>query len=920
MPEPDEYPEPDPSEYETRKKLIDRGLRDAGWIENRNWLNEYKLDGMPNSSGVGYADYVLFGDDGYPLAIIEAKRTTVDIGAGRHQARIYADLLEKKFKRRPIIFLSNGYDTHIIDDENYQERPVHSVYCKRDLEKLRNIAKRKIPRLSDATVKDSISDRYYQKNAIRSICSAFEQKHRKALIVMATGSGKTRTIISLVDVLYNKGWIRNVLFLADRISLVSQAYEAFVDLLPSITSTNLCISKHDVHARCVFSTYQTMNNLIDTVRENDGTRTFSNGHFDLMIVDEAHRSIYNKYRAIFEYFDCLLVGLTATPKEDVDKNTYEVFDLENGNPTFNYSLSEAVNDEYLVDFRSVEVETKFLKRGVAYAELPQEERNEYENLFEGEIPERIESSDINKWIFNQNTTVKVLDHLMRLGLKVNEGSTIGKTIIFARNHLHAEKILEVFNKQYPSMLGMCAVMDYQTEYVDDAIRRFKQPDSKVRVAVSVDMLDTGIDIPDVLNLVFFKPVYSKAKFWQMLGRGTRLCPGLIDGKDKTMFYVFDFCSNFEFFRINPKGISAPENDSIQGRIFAVKTKLACHLQSKEFLIEPYISFRRMLVDELCVKIKELNRENYAVKQHLRAVDTYSDPEAFMVLSEDDVLYIESELSSLILPYDDDIEAIRFDAIILAMEAGVIDAKPNKKAMGEIRRRAEGLLKQTTIPDVAACVDTLVTVSRSGYLEEAGIDDLERIRIELREIMKYLVKKRRMPKDSNFIDEILSIDISNSELPDDGMANYRDKAEHYIREHSDESVILKLKTNEPLTSEDTAELERILWSEIGSKEDYLNQIGSKPLTRFVREIIGLDMNAAKKAFSKYLDETRFDQRQIYFVNQIIEYVVQNGFIADLSVLTESPFTDRGSVADLFKDTTVWNGIRGVIEDINENAGL
>lgn len=909
------------SEFMTRKILIDRELRSLGWVENRDWVNELELSGMPNASGVGYADYVLFGDDGRPLAVIEAKRTTKDISIGRHQAELYADILERMYRRRPVVFLTNGYETHIMDGKEYQERKVSGIYSKRDLEKHFNLASNRAPRLSDAVVRDEISNRYYQKGAIKAVCAAFENRYRKALIVMATGSGKTRTVISLVDVMLRKGWVRNILFLADRTALVSQAYEAFVDLLPSMSAANLCESKADVHARCLFSTYQTMINVIDAVREEDSTRTFSNGHFDLIIVDEAHRSIYNRYRDIFDYFDSLLVGLTATPKDEIDKNTYEVFNLESGNPTYNYGLPEAVKDGYLVDFRSVEVETKFMQRGVTYMELPLEEREEYESLFAGEvIPERIESSEINKWVFNRDTIVKVLDHLMRLGLKVEDGSRIGKTIIFAKNHLHAEKILEVFNEQYPSYIGMCDVMDYQTKYVDDSIKRFKQPDSKVRIAVSVDMLDTGIDIPDILNLVFFKAVYSRSKFWQMIGRGTRLCPGLLDGKDKKEFYIFDFCGNFDFFRISPKGISVAEGDTIQGRIFSNKAHLAYELQALRFQTEPYASFRRQIVDDIKTKIDELNRENFNVRLHLRAVDRYSRMEVLNALTEDDVLTMQSELSCLVLPYDDDPEAVRFDALILAAERGLIDDSPKSKIFREIRRLAEAVSRQTTIPEVAAHIDTLRVVVKPGYLESTGLEDQERIRIDLRDIMKYIERQFRRPKDSNFIDEILSLEIHDSELEEDGLAGYRERAEFYIRKHSDEDVIKKLRTNEPLDDDDVSRLQTILWSEIGTREDYEAEFGSKPLGLFVREITGMDMNAAKQAFSRYIDESKLDGKQIYFVNQIIEYVVQNGAITDMRVLTQSPFTDRGSIPEIFQDLSLWNGIKSVIDDINENAGI
>ena len=909
------------SEFQTRKNLINKSLCDAGWIENRDWINEYELQGMPNSSNIGYTDYVLFGDDGRPLALIEAKRTSKDPVVGRHQAELYADLLERKFRRRPVIFLTNGYETRIIDGY-YQERKIWGIYCKRDLEKLFNLVSNRQPRISDASINDSISNRYYQKGAIKAVCTAFENKQRKALLVMATGSGKTRTVISLVDVLLRKGWIRNILFLADRTSLVSQAAESFANLLPSLSSSNICRSDCDLHARCILSTYQTMINLIDTTREKDDTRTFSNGHFDLIVVDEAHRSIYNKYREIFEYFDGLLVGLTATPKDDIDKNTYEVFNLDNGMPTYGYELAQAVNDRYLVDYKSVEVDTKVLDRGVIYLELTPEERMEYESLFvEDEvIPERIESSKINEWLFNRDTIVRVLDTVMRMGRKIDDGSRMGKTIIFARKHMHAEKIYQIFNEQYPSHVGECQVIDNHYSYADDMIRKFKDPDSKVRIAVSVDMMDTGIDIPDVLNLVFFKPVYSKSKFWQMIGRGTRLCPGLIDGKDKDCFYIFDFCRNFEFFRVNPKGIAMKDTESIQGRIFTVKALVACRLQELRYQVEPFMSFRTELVKDLTIKLNELSRDNFAVMGHLRAVDHYSRQEVLDSLSEDDVLVMERELAPLILPYDDDPEAIRMDALMLMIEQGYVADSPKPMLFRRLRQWVGALSKQMVIPDVAARTDTITLVLQDGYLENADLESYERIRIDLRDIMKYVSKVVRMPRDTNFLDEVLKIEINDSELTDEGLTSYHEKAEHYIRMHEDEPVIKKLRTNIPLTDEDLADLQRILWSEIGTADDYHAEFKNKPLPLFIREITGLDINAAKQAFSKYLDESTLNNGQIYFINQIIEYVVRNGVISDMSILTESPFTNYGSISELFTDMTVWNRVMSVIREINSNAGL
>ena len=503
----------DISEYKTRKIYIDTMLEDVGWIEGKNWMNEYEIPGMPNKSGVGYADYVLFGDDGRILAVVEAKRTCVDVSKGRQQAQLYADLIEKKQGFRPVVFLTNGFETRIIDNQ-YPERKVAMIYSKRDLEKLFNLQKMRTS-LKNINVDKSIAGRYYQEGAVKAVCDSFgTKKRRKALLVMATGSGKTRTVIALVKVLLEQGWVKNVLFLADRNSLVTQAKRSFVNLLPDLSVTNLCEEKDNYTAHCVFSTYQTMMNCIDSIHDEEG-KLFTCGYFDLVICDEAHRSIYNKYRDIFSYFDAPLVGLTATPKDDIDKNTYEVFELENGVPTYGYELAQAVKDGFLVDFMSVETTLKFIQQGIVYDELSEEDKRAYEETFEdenGKLPESIASSALNEWIFNEDTIREVLNILMRDGLKIDYGNKIGKTIIFAKNHQHAEKILEVFGKEYPHLNGYAKVIDNYINYVQSAIDEFSDPKKMPQIAISVDMLDTGIDVPEVLNLVFFKKVMSKAKF------------------------------------------------------------------------------------------------------------------------------------------------------------------------------------------------------------------------------------------------------------------------------------------------------------------------------------------------------------------------------------------------------------------------
>ena len=906
----------DLSEYKTRKIYIDTMLTDAGWTEGKDWLNEVELPGMPNKSEVGYADYVLYGDDGRPLAVIEAKRTCVDVSNARQQAKLYADLLEKKYHRRPVIFLTNGFETHIIDNL-YPERKCAAIYSKRDLEKLFNLQTMRTS-LKNVMVNRNIAGRYYQEGAIKAACDAFARNRRKALLVMATGSGKTRTVIALCDVLLQHGWVKNILFLADRNSLVTQAKRSFVNLLPDLSVTNLCEEKDNYTAHCVFSTYQTMYNVIDSVQDEEG-KLFTCGHFDLVICDEAHRSVYNKYRDIFNYFDAPLVGLTATPKDEIDKNTYEIFELENGVPTYGYELAQAVKDGYLVDFLSVETKLKFIEQGIVYDELSDEDKQAYEDTFEdenGDLPERIASSALNEWIFNEDTIRQVLNTLMTNGLTIDYGSKLGKTIIFAKNHTHAEKILAVFHKEYPHLPGFAKVIDNYMTYAQSAIDEFSDPKKLPQIAISVDMLDTGIDVPEVLNLVFFKKVMSKAKFWQMIGRGTRLCPGLLDGKDKDKFYIFDFCGNFEFFRMN-KGKPTANMIALQGAIFHLKAQIAFKLQDLAYQTADLIDFRKALVENMVRKVRELNRENFAVRQHLKYVELYANPDSYNALTYEDTLMMGQELAPLITPEEDDAKALRFDALMYGIELAYLAGKKYGKARSDLMKKVSAVASVANIPEIMAQSELIDKILHTDYVENAGVNEFEYIRENLRDLMKY-IPKTVLRYDTNFDDEILSMDWNESELENDDLKNYKAKAEFYVRQHMDNAAIAKLKSNVPLTAEDVQVLEKILWSEVGTKADYEAEYGQKPLGEFVREIVGLDMNAAKEAFAQYLNDATLDSRQIYFVNQIVEYIVHNGMMKDLSVLQEAPFTDYGSIVEVFTDLSVWAGIRQAIERVNANA--
>ncbi|MFG6336090.1 MAG: hypothetical protein K1W20_11600 [Lachnospiraceae bacterium] len=424
------------------------------------------------------------------------------------------------------------------------------------------------------------------------------------------------------------------------------------------------------------------------------------------------------------------------------------------------------------------------------------------------------------------------------------------------------------------------------------------------------------DVPGVLNLVFFKKVMSKAKFWQMIGRGTRSCSGLMDGEDKQRFYIFDFCGNFAFFRMN-EGKPTANQIALQSAIFNLEFQMAYKLQVVDRQTKRLIAYREKLVETMSGKVQELNRESFAVRQHLKCVDLYADINGYQTISYEDTQTVREELAPLIRPDQEDACAQRFDALIYGMEPAYLSDKKYTRAKGDLLKHVKAIAGVANIPEIQVKTDLIQKILKTDYVERAGIEEFEYIREELRGLMKY-ISRDKVKYDTNFADDILSTEWHEAELDSDALKNYKAKAEYYIRKNQDHFVIAKLKSNKPLGEFDMKSLEEILWKELGTREDYEREFGRKPLGEFVREITGLDMNAAKEAFADYLDEMNMNSRQIYFVNQIIEYIVHNGMLKDFSVLQESPFTDKGSIVEIFTDINKWTGIRGVIEQINANA--
>lgn len=911
------------TEAEIRGIKIDEDLKKAGWTLGSDCLKEFYIKGMPNLSSKGFIDYVCMDDDGTPLAIVEAKRTSEDVGAGRSQAMEYARILRETYSRIPTIFLSNGYELTIIDPM-FGERTIHEIYSKKDLQKLYWIFNNHNPDLSTADLQDYIINRDYQKRAVRSVCRWFQGKRRRSLLVMATGSGKTRTTVALVDVLMRMGWVKNVLFLADRDALVNQAKGVFTKFLPDVAVSKLSNRRKSANARCIISTYPTMLNSIERMKDEEGKILFGSGHFDLIIVDEAHRSIYNKYRAIFNHFDSMLLGLTATPKKDVDRDTYKFFGIDDGVATDAFELWEAV-PEYLVDYKSVEVTDKFLRRGIVWGELSENEKRIYEETFineDGVVPPSIDSTALNQWIFNESTIVNVIDILMKKGLKVDFGSKIGKTVIFAKNHAHAEAVRKVFYKQFPDYpADYCMVIDNKSRYPQSLINSFSDRSKMPQIAVSVDMLDTGIDVPEILNLVFFKPIFSVTKFWQMIGRGTRKCKGLIDGRDKEYFLIFDWCGNFEFFREAPKGVEIKDSPTIQAKIFRTKAEMAYVLQKEEYQTDELIPFRRELVAELLKTVQQLNRENFAVRQHLRAVDLYSMESKWNMLDFDDLHIIERELLSLIPPYDSDMDAVQLDALVYVAECKFLMNINNSVEVEGVKKRSRSLMKVMNIPAVALKKETIEFVIEEGFNKESGVSIYEKIRTDLRELMKYIDRKTRVKLNTDFTDEILNMEIRNSELEIGKFVDYPERLKKYVEKNPDTVCFEKMRHNVPLDDNDIHELQEICWEVIGTKEEYTEFYGNRSLQSALREITGLDRDSAWNTFGKYVDLEQLSNRQYYFLERVVEYVVQNGFIENNAIFQKSPFTDRGSIAELFGDEMdKWSAITKSIYEINANAGI
>lgn len=916
------------SEAETRRQYVDVLLEEANWevMTDRGGIHagkasiEIEVEGMEPAGQNGYCDYVLFGRDGKPLAVVEVKRTMENVDKGRQQVKLYGECLERRYGVKPVLYYTNGYEIWCMD-RLYPDRPVHAYHSLEELELL--IKRQQRGKIEDMKPNPNIAGRHYQISAIERLCERFNKVDRHGLLVMATGTGKTRVAISLVDVLTRHDWAKNILFLADRTELVKQAYLNFAKLLPSMTYNVLSQPSlaNDPSARITLSTYQTLIHSIDS-----DEKEFTSGKFDLIIVDEAHRSIFNKYAVIFDYFDSLLVGLTATPREQVDASTYETFHCAQGKPDYDYAINDGIREGFLVPWDLKNRTTDVLSNGITYESLTPEEREQYESAFNEvnrDVPNSVNAESIFKVVYNATTCDRVLDELMTNGVKVDGRDTIGKTVIFAVNHQHALMIVKRFNELYPN-LGeeYCQLIDNKVKFADTLIDDFKKK-SSFRIAVSVDMLDTGVDVPEIVNLVYFKRVRSRIKFYQMLGRGTRTRKDLFGpNEDKKFFRVFDYCGNFDYFMLGGQGVEESDAGlSVSQQVFVARIRLMHHLQPVE---QQSISSRAAYWKELFgvvygqAKVARKNFRRISVRKVLPLVDRYQDEMRWKKLDTKALREIELKLAPIIEPEESCPEAIRlFDLRMLRIELSLlVNGQGNavREDVNVIRKVAHELLMLGTIGEVLAHRAELEKLSQSEFWARVSLEEVESMRKTIRHLMVFIEGTRQGIVALKVHDQIVSLPNPTGNVD---FRTYRERVIDYLNEHSTSAAVGKLFRLEKLDSTDIAELERVLWQELGSETDYERmkaEAGHEgSIVSFLRSLIDIDDEAIMAKFGEFLLDTSFNAAQQEFFQSIVNYLRENGEVTAKDLVNSSPF-DEMPYEDVFADRMA--DLQHLISIINE----
>ena len=888
------------NETETRKNRIDVELGRVGWdVSDKDQVGlEVEVDGQPTPTGKGFADYVLWGDDGKPLAVIEAKKMAKDVNAGKTQARLYADALERKFGQRPLIFYSNGRETWLWDDvptlileHGASPRKVYGFYSKDSLE-YHIFQRANKSQLGLIKPKAEIADRLYQTEAIRAVADRFADGQRKALIVQATGTGKTRVAISITELLSRAKWIKRVLFLCDRRELLKQADNAFKNFLPTETRTFVnAKTAQDRKKRIYLATYPAMIKQFEN---------FDVGFFDLIIADESHRSIYNKYRDLFRYFDAYQLGLTATPRGIISHDTYRLFDCADGNPTAHYGLKEAIEHvpPHLVSFKVVKHTTRFLRDGIKWNTMTAKQKQQFEAQVESAEETNFESTDIGKNVFTKDTDRRIIRNLMEDGIRDASGSLPGKTIIFARNHNHAVHLVETFDELYPKYGGkFCHVIDNHEARASQLIDDFKDPKNELRIAVSVDMLDTGIDVPEIVNLVFAKPVKSYVKFWQMIGRGTRLSENLYGiGEDKKEFLIFDHFGNFEYFDENPTESEKPATKPFMQRLFEARVELADTANTKmdadafSIAIDLIRKDLNALVDSKTIEV----RDNWRDIETLRDGDTLQQFDAMT----HKMLFDRMAPLARWIDIRKSEDARRFDFLMTKLQIEHLkESSLFDDLRGDLQSEMDALKKN--LNQVKAKSETIRNISSADFWNDISIEKLEFIRTDLRSIMKYKMRTRPPKFEARYIDVMDGDEVSDDHVPKyngQELIAYRQRVESALEQISDNPILAKIKAGHALTESEIEDLSKVILGidpliRLKHLPTQLNLKGD--LHRAIRSIVGLETEAVEEVFKDFVkNHSELSAVQIRFLRTLKNIISQYGGL-EIDRLWEDPF-DRIAV--------------------------
>jgi len=911
------------NEETTRRRLIDQQLTANGWNVGVNGANteqvgqEVKLTGLPTSSGDGFADYVLYGDDGKPLAVIEAKKNAKDARQGSEQARQYADAVEKETGVRPVIFFTNGVDTFLWDDaRKYPYRKVYGFASKDSLEFMmhQRFGMRVLAHV-DASL--AIAGRMYQLEAIKRVTERFADNFRSALVVQATGTGKTRVAVSLCDVLMRAGWAKRILFLCDRKELRRQADRVFKEFMPGEPRVIVDASTADDRDKRIYlATYPAMMKAYEA---------FDVGFFGLIIADESHRSIYRKYRSMFLYFDALQVGLTATPVSFIERNTFELFGCQSGDPTSAFDFQQAIESKppYLVPFRVMQVSTTFSRVGFKYAQMTEVQREQLEEQDPQAQAVDYDSEDLDKQFFNKDTTRAIWRSLMEGGIREATAQHVGKSIVFARNHLHAMHLAEVFSEMCPQYGStFCRVIDNQEPKADQLIDDFKNPESELTIAISVDMLDTGIDVPEVVNLVFAKPVRSYVKFWQMIGRGTRLRKDLFGtGRDKSEFLIFDHWHNFWFFDEVYQEAQPSVQKSLLQRLFEARVELLDVAIDKMDVAAIGIAEQQVLGDVCAARdTKAIDaRDRWKELTQLADGDRIHH---FAAATKADLLSIVAPLQHLRSIHGEE-DAYRFDLLMTRLQVELLRGGPNAPSVLDLKGRVEDAVELLgkNLQPVRAKADAIRQVRDRAFWTSVEAQQIEGLRVDLRSVMKY----QQLPSNERVAPPVFDVaddgHLAGRYTPRlDGLdlVEYRVRVERVLKEHfANTTVLQRIRLGQAVPEAELEELARLVM-QIDDKANVKHLTGHDPETRrsllaVFRGLIGLDAVAVEREFTSFVQKhPRLSSQQLRFLQVLQNTIARNGGI-ELERIYEPPFTTLHveSIDGLFPEKDVVDDLLSIL---------